>query len=203
MKIIIFGATGKTGQHVSRIALDQGHEVTAFTRSPDKIACNSSLRVAEGNIREADSVAQALVGHNAAIVTLGSNGLRDKTTLAAGTRAVVDGMTLHAVGRLVVLSAAGVGESWGQVPLFARVLFRTLLRNILADHVAQEAIVKASSLDWTIVRAAILNDAPASGDIVAANKGKMGRIGRADLADFLVREARDGAFSRQAISVTS
>ena len=39
--------------------------------------------------------------------------------------------------------------------------------------------MKASSLDWTIVRTAILNDAPASGDIVAANKGKVGRIGRA------------------------
>ncbi len=70
-------------------------------------------------------------------------------------------MTRHAVERLVILSAAGVGESWRQVPLLVRVLFRMLLRNIHADHTAQEALVRTSSMDWTIVRAAILTADPA------------------------------------------
>ena len=64
--------------------------------------------------------------------------------------------------------------------MLARVLFRTLLRNIHADHTAQEALVRTSSMDWTIVRAAILTDDPASGNVTATNTGKMGRIGRAD-----------------------
>ena len=136
-------------------------------------------------------------------MVLGSTGLRDRTTLATGTRNVVDGMSRHAVERVVVLSAAGVGESWGQVSLLARVLFGTLLRNILADHTAQEALVRASALDWTLVRAAILHDGPASSRVTATNTGKMGRIARADLAAFLVQEARDGAYRRQAIAVTS
>lgn len=203
MKLIVFGATGKTGRHVLRSALEQGHEVTAFTRSPRKIGADSGVRVAEGDVGDAEAVAGAVAGHDAAIVALGSNGLRDRTTLSGGARAVVEGMTRHGGGRLVVLSAAGVGESWGQTPLLSRVMFRTLLRNIHADHAAQEAIVRASSLDWTIVRAAILSDAPASGSVTAANTGKVGRIGRADLADFLVREASDGAWRGRAISVTS
>ena len=203
MKLIVFGATGKTGQHVWQNALDRGHDVTAFTRSPHKIERAAGLRIAQGDVTDAASVAAAVAGHDAAIVALGSNGLRDRTTLTTGTRTVVDGMTRHAVERLVVLSAAGVGESWGQVPLLARLLFRTLLRNIHADHTAQEALVRASSIDWTIVRAAILNDGPASGNVTATNTGKMGRIGRADLADFLIKEACDGAYSRQAIAVTS
>lgn len=203
MKLIVFGATGKTGRHVVGSALDRGHEVTAFTRSPGKIAADAGVRVAEGDAGDAEAVAGAVAGHDAAIVALGSNGLRDRTTLSGGTRAVVEGLARHGGGRLVVLSAAGVGESWGQTPLLARVLFRTLLRNIHADHAAQEAIVRASALDWTIVRAAILNDEPATGNVTAANAGKVGRIGRADLADFLVREAADGAYRGQAISVTS
>ena len=203
MKLIVFGATGKTGQHVWRNALERGHDVTAFTRSPNKIDGNAGLRVVQGDVRDSGSVVEAVAGHDAAIVALGSNGLRDKTTLATGTRTIVDGMTRHAVERLVVLSAAGVGESRGQVSLLARVLFRTLLRNIHADHTAQEAIVKASPLDWTIVRAAILNDEPAAGDVIATNTGKIERIGRGDLAAFLVREASEGTYSRQAISVTS
>ena len=203
MKVVVFGATGKTGQHVWRAALEQGHDVTAFTRSPHKIGGNPDLRIVQGDITDAASVAEGVAGHDAAIVALGSNGLRDKTTLTTGTKAVVDGMVLHAVERLVVLSAAGVGDSWGQVSLLARVLFKTLLRNIHADHTAQEAIVRASSLDWTIVRAAVLSDDPASGKTTATNTGKIVRIGRADLAVFLVKEADEGAYSRQTISVTS
>ena len=202
MKLIVFGATGKTGQHVCRAALERGDDVTAFTRSPHKIDRDSGLAVAQGDAADAESVADAIAGRDAAIVALGSNGLRDRTTLSAGTRAVVDGMTRHGVERLVVLSAAGVEESWGQVSLLARVLFRTLLRNIHADHTAQEAIVRASALDWTIARAAILSDDPASGRVTATNTGKMKRIGRADLAAFLVGEAHAGAHSRTAISVT-
>lgn len=203
MRVIVFGATGKTGQHVWRAALEQGHDVTAFARSPHKIDRNPALRIVQGDVTDAASVAQAVAGHDAAIVALGSNGLRDKTTLATGTKAVLDGMISHAVERLVVLSAAGVGDSWGQVSLLARVLFKTLLRNIHTDHTAQEAIVKASSLDWTIVRAAILSDDPATGRTTATNTGKIVRIGRVDLAAFLVKEADERAYSRQAISVTS
>lgn len=202
MKLIVFGATGKTGRHVWRNALDRGHEVTAFARSPHKIERVAGLRVAQGDVMDGASVADAVGGHDAVIVALGSKSLRDRTTLATGTRNVVDGMTRHAVERLVVLSAAGVGESWGQIPLLARVMFSTLLRNIHADHTAQEALVRASAVNWTVVRAAILHDGPASGHVTATNTGKMGRIARADLAAFLVEEACDGAYSRQAIAVT-
>lgn len=123
VRLIVFGATGKTGQHVCRNALARSHDVTAFTRSPHKIDGAAGLRVAQGNVLDATAVADAIRGHDAVIVALGSTGLRDRTTLAAGTRHVVDGMTRHAVERLVVLSAAGVGESWKQVSLLARVMF--------------------------------------------------------------------------------
>ena len=204
MKVIVFGATGKTGLHVCRQAVEQGHQVTAFTRSASKIDRQvTDLQVAQGDVTDADSVAASVAGQDAAIVALGSNGLRDKTTLSVGTRNVVDGMIKHEVGRLVVLSAAGVGESWGQIPWLARIMFRTMLRNIYADHVAQEKLVRGSSLDWTIVRAAILKDGPANNDYTASNMGRVGHINRADLAKFLVRQVDEAVYSRQAISVTS
>ena len=203
MKVIVFGATGKTGIHVCWQALEQGHKVTAFARSVGKVEGKGlRLQVAQGNVTDADSVAASVAGHDAAIVALGSNGLRDRTTLRVGTRNVVEGMTKHGVGRLVVLSAAGVGESWGQVPLIAKIMFRTLLRNIYADHVAQEKVIMESSLDWTIVRAAILKDGSATGECRAGNEGKVGKINRADVARFLVKQVDDAAYSRQAISVT-
>ena len=204
MRVVVFGATGKTGQHVCRKALEQGHQVTAFTRSPHKVEqSDGNFGVARGDVSDAESVAAALTGHDAIVVALGSNGLRDKTTLSIGTSNIVAGMFRHDVNRLVVLSAAGVSESWAQISWLPRIAFMTLLRNIYADHAAQEAIVKESLLDWTIVRAAILKDGPASGVYTASNSGKIGHIRREDLADFLVKQIDDDTYGRQAISVTS
>lgn len=204
MKLIVFGATGKTGQHVWRQALERGHEVSVFTRSAAKFdESGPNLRVVQGNVLDHSSVADAVSGQEAVIIALGSNGLGDKSTLTTGTRNVVDGMTLNGAGRLVVLSAAGVGESWGQISLLAKVMFKTMLRNIHADHIAQEKAVRESRLDWTIVRAAILKDQPASGQYRVGNSGKVNHINRADVADFLVKQLDDSAYVKQAVSVTS
>ena len=151
MKVIVFGAYGKNG--TARVSASGGSRAIRLRpslRSVSKIDGQApDLQVAQGDVTDADSVAASVAGHDAAIITLGSNGLRDKTTLSVGTRNVLDGMMKHEVGRLVVLSAAGVGESWRQIPWLARIMFRTMLRNIYADHVAQEKLVRESSLDWT------------------------------------------------------
>ena len=204
MKVIIFGATGKTGQHTWRQALEQGHEVTVFVRSPQKIESDdANLHIVQGDVFDAESVANAVAKHDAGIVCLGSTSLRDKTTLTVGTKNIVDGMTRHIMARLVIVSAAGVGESGAQIGWLSRILFKTMLRNLFADHHAQEALVKESPLDWTIVRAAILKDEPASGDYTASNTAKVGHINRADVAHFLVKQVTDRTYSQQAISVTS
>lgn len=204
MNVIVFGATGKTGQHVLRAALAQGHEVTAFGRSVNRININDpALQTHKGDALDADSVTGAVAGHDAVIVCLGSTGLRDKTTLAVGTAAVIDAMATHDVQRLVVMSAAGVGDSWQQIPRSSRLLFRTMLRNVFADHEAQEAIVEQSPLDWTIVRAAVLKDDPATGHYTATNTGPNTRITRADIAAALVDQLTDSTHSRATISVTN
>ncbi|MDA3016195.1 MAG: SDR family oxidoreductase [Actinomycetota bacterium] len=204
MKVIVFGATGKTGQHVLRAALAAGHEVTAFGRSVDRIDIDDpALEIHKGDVFDTDSVTGAVAGHDAVIVCLGSTGLRDKTTLATGTAAVVDAMAAHDVQRLVVMSAAGVGDSWQQIPRSSRLLFRTMLRNVFNDHQAQEAIVEQSPLDWTIVRAAVLKDDPATGHYTATNTGPNTRINRADIAAALVDQLDDTTYRRTAISVTN
>ncbi len=144
-----------------------------------------------------------MVNHDAAIVCLGSANLRDKTTLSTGTKHVVDAMVRHDVKRLVIISAAGVGESWAQISWSARLLFKTMLRSLFADHHAQEALVRQSPLDWTIVRPAVLNDQPATGTYTPSNTATAKRISREDLASFLVKQVTDPTFKRQAISVTS
>ena len=204
MRVIVFGATGKTGQHVVRAALAADHRVTAFGRSIERIEIDEPDLVAhKGDVFDADSVASAVGGHDAAIICLGSTGLRDKTTLSAGTTVIIEALLANDVERLVVMSAAGVGDSWQQIPWSSRLLFRTLLRNLFTDHQAQEAIVEQSPLDWTIVRAAVLKDDPATGHYTATSTGPITRINRADIATTLVDQLEDTTYSRTAVSVTN
>ena len=102
---------------------------------PGTDGSDSSVRVVQGHIPEAESAASAVPGHDAAVVALGSIG---PARQGHPTRNVVDDMTQHYVRRLVVVSAAGVGESWEQISWLERLLFRTLLRNIYADYETQE-----------------------------------------------------------------
>ena len=202
MNIIVFGATGKTGRHVLRHALDRGHNVTAFTRSAARIE-DDRIQIAVGDVLNARDLGQAIIDHDAAIVVLGSSGLRDRSTLSEGTRNVVNAMAEQGTKRLIVLSAAGVGDSWGQISLLAKIMFKTLLRNIYADHAAQERVVTDSALDWTVVRAAVLNDNPGTGSWQAGPNIRAANIARDDVARFMIEQLSDDANLSQSVTISA
>ena len=64
---------------------------------------------------------------------------------------LVESMEHHAVDRLILLSALGVGESRACAPIASRLAFATILRQVGRDKRDAEEAVRASALDWTIV----------------------------------------------------
>ncbi len=103
------------------------------------------------------------------------------------------------VRRLVCQSTLGVGSSEVHLTFWWRyVMFGALLRKAFADHVAQEAVVEASGLDWTIVRPSAFTDAPAIevGEVRhgfgAGQQGLRLKVRRDDVAAFLLAEAEEG-----------
>ena len=82
-------------------------------------------------------------------------------------------------------------------------MFKTMLRNVFADHRAQEEAVRGSAANWTVVRSAVLSDKLERRVVTASNACKTSRIHRAALAGFLVDQLDDSTYSRQAIAVTS
>ena len=76
------------------------------------------------------------------------------------------------------------------------------LTRIFEDKETQEALVRASSLDWVIVRPAILTDGPRTGRYRAgfpAHDGRIRRrISRADTAEFMLKQLTNDAYLRQA-----
>lgn len=61
MKLVVFGASGRVGQHVVKLALQQGMKVTAFVRTPSKLQISHPfLHIYHGNALQADDVAAAI-----------------------------------------------------------------------------------------------------------------------------------------------
>ncbi len=197
MKIIIFGATGGTGRATARTLLAAGHQVTALARDPSKLSDLAALEAIRGDAMRPADVAAAIPGHDAVIVSLGNSqnpfamalGAR-RTTPAdvceVGTRNVIAGMRKAGVGRLLVVTALGIGNQRA-LPLPLRLFYRTVLREHMADKEKQEILVKACGLDWTLVQPVGLTDGAATGDWLADTTGKVRRqrISRADVAAFL------------------
>ena len=165
MKLVIFGATGKTGIELVKQALEKGHSVTAFVRDTARLAIEDErLTLVTGDVFDPDGVAQAVQGQDAVICALGAGSDLKKTTVrTTGTINIIAGMQMYEVKRLMVVTAMGVGGSWDTLSLFNKFFFATLLKSSRADHETQETAVKVSRLDWTIIRPSGLVDTPRTG----------------------------------------
>lgn len=201
MKLLVLGATGPTGQHIVRQALDLGHAVTAFVRDPAKLPIAApALEVVTGSLPESEQVlARALRGKDAVLSSLGlRNALRARGLIERSMRVVVPAMERAGVRRLIVVSSFGVGESRRAAPLLPRMMFRLLLGDIFADKLAGERIVRASGLAWTFLYPTMLTDGPRTGRYRVGERlalRGMPRIARADVADFALRQLADAAWA--------
>ena len=201
MKLIIFGATGTLGRHLVEQALSQGHQVTAFARKPEALAvAHRNLSGYAGDVLDSHAVVDAIAGHDVALIALGSG--RKGTVRAAGTGNVIEAMKRSGVNRLICLSTLGAGDSRALLNFFwKRIMFGLLLRDAYADHQAQEALVRRSELEWTIVRPGAFADGPATGvyrhGFPVTEKHLKLKISRADVAGFMLGQLTDRGYLRQ------
>jgi uncharacterized protein YbjT (DUF2867 family) len=194
MNILVIGASQGTGALAVRAALDRGHRVTAFARSPDKLALeHPQLRKVTGDFHQQASVEAAVPGHDAVIVTASATSLRafkeNPRYFSQGTGYTIDAMKKAGVKRLSVLSALGVGESLPLVnPIVRALAVGWLLKGAFQDHERQEEQVRASGLEWVIARPGRLTNGPSKRKYVKKTSIERvpSAISRADVADFLV-----------------
>jgi nucleoside-diphosphate-sugar epimerase len=204
MRITVFGATGPAGRLVVRRAHDQGHQVTAYTRNPAKLDELPGLSVVAGELDDAAAIRRAVTGANAVISLLGPG--TDKATivpLVPGMQTIVDAMTEADVRRLVATSTPSAPDPADRRDLRIRAMVTGIRLGMAPAYrtiVAMAEIVRASELDWTVVRLPLLHDKPTDTPARPRQIGEPGRLrlSRAALADFLINEAADGAWSGQA-----
>jgi len=205
MKIIVFGATGATGREILRQAVEQGHSVSAFARNPEALGDQAGIRVIQGDVFDPVTVADAISGHRAVLSALGARTLKKTHLLSRAVPNIVAGMEQHYISRLIVLGAAGAQPGYGKYQnALSRIgiwlMAHTVLRHPFADQAAQERILAAGEIDYTIVRPPFLTNSPAARSyrVVPDALPPGGRsISRADTAAFMLLQLTDPRFHRQ------
>ncbi len=205
MKIIVFGATGGTGKLIVSQALAKGHSVTAFVRKPEGLTPDPHLRVIQGDLFDLATLVDAVRGHRAVLSALGARSRQKADILANAIPVMLEAMRQEYVTRLIVLGASGVQRDHGKYQNALTngaiwVAKKTLLKHPFIDQTAQERLLAASDVDYTIVRAPRLLDGPFTGTYRvlpdALPPGALS-VSRADVADFMLQQLTDPRFHRQ------
>lgn len=206
MRLAIFGATGGTGLELTRQALEHGHSARVLVRDPNRMPLvNANMRVVLGNVRERESVTKTILGSDAVLSCLGSrNLLRNTRVVSEGTRSILDVMRQHGVRRLVVESAFGAGESLAQAGLPERLIFATLLRAPYQDKNIMEPEIRASGLEWTLLRPTRLTNGPQTGRYTVETSPPGSKsVSRADVAAAMLRAVEERLWIGEARTVTA
>jgi putative NADH-flavin reductase len=207
MRILVVGGTSGIGLAVARLALSRGHQVTVMARHPTA-SVPAGVRFIAGDVLDADAVATALRDQDAVVSSVGvPPSRRPMTTFSRGMANLLTGMRASGTTRLVAVTGIGAGDSRNHGGFgYDRLFMPYLMQGMYDDKTREEAEIRASSVDWTIVRPGFLNDAPPARryQVVQGLEGvTSGTISRSDVADFILAALEQRAYLRSTVLLTN
>ncbi|MBE0651320.1 MAG: NAD(P)H-binding protein [Bacteroidales bacterium] len=215
MKILLLGATGRTGKLIIEEALRRGHKISAIARDPEKLK-GYDIAITKGTPYDYETVEKAITGCEAVINTL--NVSRQSDNLWAPLVAPVDMISRSAfnavrimegkgIQRFVALSTIGAGSSWKTSPWMLKLIVTiSNLRFAFRDHGRQEEILENSSLEYTICRAPLLtNEININGIAVTPEGAKPANkyLSRNSAAEFFIRIIENKEYIQETISISN
>jgi putative NADH-flavin reductase len=202
VRLAILGATGGIGGHVLDWAVRAGHPVHALARDPQALPATAGLTVTPGDALDETAVAEVIDGADAVVSALGPRGAKAPGLLAGAASTTVRAMQKTGARRLVCVSAAGAyitgdpNMSWLVKAILPRVLAKQF-----ADTRQMEDVIRASDLDWTLVRPARLTNRPGTGQYRVSPDYPPpggGKIARADVAHLIAGVLTEDGWPRAA-----
>jgi putative NADH-flavin reductase len=209
MKLAIFGGTGKGGQFLVPRALDAGHEVVVLTRNPARMTLqHERLKLVKGNIQDAASVDEVMQGVDAVLSSLGANSKEPPFSISKGFDNILRSMHEQNVRRLIMSVGAVIYDPLDK-PQIPNHLFHFIWVNfqtsVYEDMLQVVEKVRASDLDWTIVRVPYLTERFSKpGTLRVGYLGDIGgMITRADMSDFMVKQLTSDTYIRKAPAISN
>ena len=211
MRVVIFGATGRTGQELVHQSLERGNEVIAYARNSSKIPLESPCLVkVSGELNNRASLRAAIEGSDAVLSALGPTGKPSDEELSDGIGNILSVMEECGIARFVALSTTSAQDSQ-DVDGFRTRLRRDMIRRgrptSYEQIVRYSQLIRDSSCDWTLVRiASILTDKPLSKQVHAGYLGRgsfRNTLSRADLAWFMLEQVESTEHLRKAPALSN
>lgn len=210
MKVTLFGATGKTGRYLIDEALKRGVEATVFARSGSTYE-NPRLHIVRGELTDTALLKEAVRGSSAVLSALGPTKLQHPKDLpiTKATEAIISAMKQENVQRLVAVStgtAVDPGDGFDWKVWLPALLIKHMMPSSYDDILGLAKAIRASDLEWTMVRAAFLKSSPASAHL---NVGLYGHtqhsltVTREDLAKFMFDQISDPRYIHQAPGISA
>ncbi len=201
MKVAILGATHGIGLELTKAALAEGHEVTGLARHPERMPIrHERLHLVGGDAQDFETVAKIVEGREVVFDCLGTKKPFERTTLFSRSAENLAKL-LTPEQLLIAVTGIGAGDSRGHGGFFYdRIMLPIFLRRMYADKDRQEAILRERIPRWIVVRPGFLTNGPRTGRYRALTdlRGvRAGKISRADVADFMLAQAKAPTFLGQ------
>lgn len=191
MKITLFGADGRTGEKVLNEAIEHGHEVNAFVRTIPEVPHKEATYFV-GDVLQQRTIGPAIDGMDAVVSVIGHVPGADPRLQTKGISNIIAAMNEAGVKRLISMTGTGVRDPddvfQGSGIILTKVL-ELVQRDRIVDGRAHAEVIRASDLDWTIVRCPKLTNDPRTGDYQTGyiKASLLDTISRADVASFILR----------------
>jgi putative NADH-flavin reductase len=208
MNITIIGASAGIGLETVKRGLDRNHSITTLSRSDIEIEEKKSLKVILGDATNKADLLSSIQNADAIIVTLGTSKNMNATTLFSNFAQLM--VEIHKENKIdipfIFVTGFGAGESKNYVPWLVKMFLKYLLKDVYADKTKMEEFITNSDLNWTVVRPGRLLDKELTEKYRIENKLfkgiNVGGINRADVADFLIKQAEKQTELKKYIAIS-
>ena len=215
MKILIIGATGRTGKCLVKESLKRKYEVSAIARNPEKLK-DFKIEITSGTPYDYTTVEKAISGCEAVINTLNVSRKSDnpwaplaapKDMISKSAANALKAMEKTGTKRYVALSTIGAGRSWKKSPFILKLIVSiSNLRYAFRDHGRQETLLENSDIDYTICRAPILSDDINTTGATATPEGEKPAsriLSRNSAAEFFLNIIENKQYIRKTVSLSN
>ena len=208
MNITIIGASAGLGLETVKRGLTRNHSITTLSRSEIKLEDKKSLKMILGDATNKADLFHSIQNADALIVTLGTGKNMKATTLFSDFAKLI--VEIHKKNKInipfIFVTGFGAGESKNYVSWLVKMFLKYFLRDVYDDKTKMEEIITNSDMNWTVVRPGRLLDKELTEKYRIENKLfkgiNIGGIKRADVADFLIKQAEKQTELKQYIAIS-
>lgn len=202
MKIAVLGGTGKVGQLLVPMLLNNGHEVTLLVHKHSHFNAVPGLHLISGDVHNPDDIAKLIENSEAVVSTLGSWGTKTKDIVSSAVKNLIPAMQAQKVSRIVTLTGSGARASVYQKSLLESIghgVFSIIAGKIVKDSEDHIKLLENSPLDYTIIRSPVMKNGRDKGFVLNSKiPGALELINRVAVAAAMLEVIEKGSHKREA-----